>query len=450
MYPELQEIPYQDPIKIFAIFAHQQNAIFLDSAQLMEQCGRYSFIAIDAFDVLIDKNSYDSFASLQKKIAQFPLKNHPALPPFQGGAAGFFSYDLLHQLENITRNHDDMVFPDLAIGFYDLVIAFDCLLKKAWIFSSGYPEKNLQLRKQRAKQRLFWLQNKIKNTDDLLPPQSIQYRQDDIKSYFTKTSYESAVQKVKDYILAGDIFEANISQRFSVHLKDNNYFDMYRKLRSINPAPFSAYLNMGETIIASASPERFLKLNERSVEARPIKGTRARGKSKIEDELFAKELLNSEKDRAENVMIVDLLRNDISRVCEDHSVKVPQLCGLESYATVHHLVSVVTGQLRNNVNAVDLLRATFPGGSITGAPKVRAMEIINEIEPTARGLYCGSIGYIGFNGDMDCSIVIRTFAIKNNILTFQAGGAVTVDSDPEEEYEETLTKARALRKVLVE
>jgi para-aminobenzoate synthetase component 1 len=254
---------------------------------------------------------------------------------------------------------------------------------------------------------------------------------------------------VKDYILAGDIFEANISQRFSADLLDRP-FDLYRRLREINPATFSAYLAFDDTILASASPERFLKLTHGQVETRPIKGTRPRGKTAQEDQAFANELMKSEKDHAENVMIVDLLRNDLSRVCEDHSVQVPQLCGLESYPAVHHLVSVVTGKLTSKLTAVDLLRATFPGGSITGAPKIRAMEIIAEIEPTRRGPYCGSIGYIGFNGDMDTSIAIRTYAIKNNKVTFQAGGAVVVDSDPVDEYEETLTKARALKKALIE
>jgi para-aminobenzoate synthetase component 1 len=250
---------------------------------------------------------------------------------------------------------------------------------------------------------------------------------------------------VIDYIYAGDIYQANLSQRFQTILPEGDSpFALYQRLRRLNPAPFAAYLNFGDIVIASASPERFLQLRGGWVETRPIKGTRPRGATPVEDKAHARELLASEKDRAENVMIVDLLRNDLSRVCRDHTVTVPELCVLESYATVHHLVSTVVGQLNPGATAIDLLRATFPGGSITGAPKIRAMEIIAALEPTQRGPYCGSIGYVGFDGNIDSSITIRTYAIKNNVVTFQAGGGIVADSDPAAEYEETLTKAGAL------
>ena len=219
-------------------------------------------------------------------------------------------------------------------------------------------------------------------------------------------------------------------------------------LRERNPAPFAAYLNTGEVQIVSASPERFLELQGRQVETRPIKGTRPRGATPEEDRRLGAELLASEKDRAENVMIVDLLRNDLSRVCRDHTVLTPEICVLESFATVHHLVSTVTGELRPGLDAVDLLRATFPGGSITGAPKIRAMEIIAELEPTRRGPYCGAIGWLGGDGWMDTSITIRTYAIKDGMVAFQAGGGIVADSDPAAEYEETLDKARALIEAL--
>ena len=450
--PYVIEISYQDPSKIAAFFSKQTNTIFLDSAQLREHCGRYSYVAVDPFATLICKNlADDPFQILAAELAKFPLERYPDLPPFQGGAAGFFSYDLVHHLEVLNRAEDDMAFPDLALGLYDLVISFDELLKKSWIFSSGYPEKNAAQRHKRAQERMTWLQGLLLEVPELPSVSQVVCDENAIQQYFSADTYQAAVKKVIDYILAGDIFEANISQRFSTSFPaDLSPFDLYRRLRLINPAPFSAYLHIGETIIASASPERFLKLTERAVESRPIKGTRPRGKTSEEDKLLAQELMQSEKDHAENVMIVDLLRNDLSRVCDDHSVQVTQLCEIESYAAVHHLVSVITGKLQKKYGAVDLLRATFPGGSITGAPKVRAMEIINEIEPTARGPYCGSIGFIGFNGEMDSSIVIRTFLIKNNIVTFQAGGAVTLDSNPVEEYEETLTKARALRRALTQ
>lgn len=457
----IHEIPYRDPLQLFALFAEQQSALLLDSAQLRTHSGRYSFIALDPFLTLESKNGLiklndevffgDPFEVLEQQLAVFSQQNEAGLPPFQGGAAGFFSYELSHHLENLPRHSaDDMQFPDMALGFYDLVIGFDHLEKRAWIFSNGFPEKNTAKREVRAQERLTALLKQITYAQDILPFMPIELDEKNIQSNFTASNYQEAVQKVKNYILAGDIFEANISQRFRAELPaDFNPFNLYRILRSINPASFAAYVNLADTILVSASPERFLLLTDRQIETRPIKGTRPRSQNVEEDKRLAAELLASEKDHAENVMIVDLMRNDLSRVCEDHSVKVSQLCGLESYATVHHLVSVITGHLKKNLTAVDLLRATFPGGSITGAPKIRSMEVIAEIEPTARGPYCGSVGYIGFNGDMDTSITIRTFAIKNNIAVFQAGGAVVMDSDPLEEYEETLIKARALRRSLV-
>lgn len=483
-YPYVQNVIYQDPFDVFTHFHQQWGAVFLDSAQLRPNCGRYSFIGIDPFSCLVCKNeTQDPFQLLAEQLAKFPMQFHPDLPPFQGGAVGFFSYDLYRYLEDIPKHAlDDMKFPDMAIGFYDLVMAFDHEKQSAWVFSSGYPLKETLAREERAHSRLIWLTQELQNIKEergvlyekenkfLTDRTDLFYDKKDfilnehcmdasfspghteryIETNFSSESYQSAVKKVIHYILQGDIFEANISQRFKTILPDFvSAFDLYRCLRSLNPAPFAAYLNFGDSILASASPERFLKLYKAQVESRPIKGTRKRSQLEIEDKKLASELLNSAKDHAENVMIVDLLRNDLSRVCEDHSVKVPKLCSLESYATVHHLVSVIEGQLKQGKNAIDLLRATFPGGSITGAPKIRAMEIIAEIEPVARGPYCGSIGYIGFNGDMDTSITIRTYAIKDNKATFQAGGAVVADSDPLAEYEETLTKVQSLREIIM-
>jgi len=457
----VEQIPYCDPSKLFAFFSDQPAAVFLDSAKTDKNLGRYSFIAVDPFLELSSKNgqiklgsenlSADPFEVLQQQLRKYPLNTHPDLPPFQGGAAGYFAYDLCHHLEKLPRTQqDEMQFADLMLGFYDVVFAFDHELNSAWIFSSGYPEMDLSLRKKRAQDRSQFFLNKM--TDFFSTQEKISNNHHDAintTANFTKTAYEQAVQTVIDYIHAGDIFQANISQRFLATMPaDLDPLILYGELRAINPAPFAAYIKFGETILLSASPERFLQLSNGCVETRPIKGTRRHGCTATEDEQLKTELLTSEKDRAENIMIVDLMRNDLSRVCADHSVQVTQLCGLESFSTVHHLVSVVTGNLKSNYNAVDLLRATFPGGSVTGAPKVRAMEIIAEIEPTVRGPYCGSIGYIGFDGTMDLSITIRTLALKNKLITFQAGGGIVADSDPVLEYEETLTKASALQKLL--
>lgn len=460
LYPIFKKIPYRDPLEVFASFADQHAAILLDSADIRSESGRYSFIAIDPFLTLSSKNGVitlnqqtflnDPWQVLTDQLANYRCPFHPQLPPFQGGAAGFFSYDLYQHLEDIALHPiDDMQFPDLALGFYDLVIAFDLISKEAWIISNGFLLQKKQCA-EHANIRLEWLDNQL-NKKCVFPTFSMKgISEQSIEKNFSKIDYEMAVKQVRDFILTGDIFEANISQRFKATLSSSfSAFDLYQRLRKLNPAPFAAFMRFNHTVLASASPERFLKLSQKQVESRPIKGTRPRSVDKNKDQQLADDLLKSEKDRAENVMIVDLLRNDLSRVCEPGSVKVSQLCGLESYASVHHLVSVVQGKLADSFNAVDLLRATFPGGSITGAPKIRAMEIITEIEKNARGPYCGSMGYIGFNGDMDLSILIRTFAIKNNQLTFQAGGAVTLDSDPTQEYEETLVKAHRLKEALI-
>jgi aminodeoxychorismate synthase component I len=266
-----------------------------------------------------------------------------------------------------------------------------------------------------------------------------------IRSTFSRDQYLAAVARVREYILAGDIFQANLSQRFEAPLRESPAA-LYQRLRRVNPAPFAAYLDLGGVQVLSASPERFLRVEGATgqVESRPIKGTRPRGTGPMHDLALGQALTESAKDRAENLMIVDLLRNDLSRVCRPGTVRAPELFALEHHPTVHHLVSTVVGQLREGMTAGDLLRAAFPGGSITGAPKVRAMEIIAELEPTRRGVYCGSIGYLGFDGSLDTSIVIRTYLIRPGAVFFQAGGGIVADSDPAEEYQETLDKARGL------
>ena len=273
------------------------------------------------------------------------------------------------------------------------------------------------------------------------PVTALEAAPEGLRSTFTHRGYLDAVARVREYIVAGDIFQANLSQRLQAPLHEAP-FDLYRRLRRRNPAPFAAYFDCGDLTVLSASPERFLRLDEHgSVETRPIKGTRPRGLGPMHDAALGRALAESEKDRAENVMIVDLLRNDLSRVCRPGSVRVPELFALEHHPTVHHLVSTVVGELTPGADAVDLVRATFPGGSITGAPKVRAMEIIAELEPTRRGAYCGSVGYLSRTGAMDTSIVIRTFVADGRRLTIHVGGGITWKSDPAAEWDETVAKA---------
>ena len=345
-----------------------------------------------------------------------------------------------------TAAEADIAWPDLALGLYDLVLAVDHLARRAWLLASGYPETSPAARRERAGARIAWAREKLRSVAAERPSASWAIS---ATADLSPEEFRRAVRRTIDYIEAGDIYQANITQRFRAKLPPG--FDrlaLYQALRTRNPATFGAYLDFGETIILSSSPERFLKVADGRVETRPIKGTRPRGRGPAEDSALAAELLASAKDRAENLMIVDLLRNDISRVCRIGSVKVPTLNGLESYATVHHLVSVVVGELAEGRSAVDLLRACFPGGSVTGAPKIRAMEIIAELEPTARGPYCGAIGYLSADGGMDSNIVIRTYCIQGQDLTFQVGGGIVADSDPHAEYEESLDKAKALIEVL--
>ncbi|MBI2792020.1 MAG: aminodeoxychorismate synthase component I [Gammaproteobacteria bacterium] len=459
VFPLISEIACPDPIALMTNFS-LENAIFLDSARKDNKLGRYSFVGISPFQVITCKNKMvtigdktfhaDPFEILENELKRFQLLRLPDYPPFQGGVAGMLGYELGGYLEKLPQTkEDDLQFPEMILGFYDLVIAWDHLQEKSWIFSSGFPESSTDKRLQRAQERMAWAIDCIAHPiKESTTPVIIDEK---IESTFSEKSYQEAVEKVIEYIRAGDIFEANISQRFSTRMPETlTPFMLYCKLRQKNPAPFAAFLQHKGWSVASASPERFLKLHDHHVEARPIKGTRPRFQDSEKDHASQQELIHSEKDWAENVMIVDLMRNDLSRVCLAHSINVPQLCKLESFATVHHLVSVVEGKLNKDNNTIDLLKATFPGGSITGAPKIRAMEIISEIEPKVRGPYCGSMGYIGFNGDMDLSITIRTYAISEQMITFQTGGAITVDSQALEEYEETLVKAHALRRTLLE
>jgi para-aminobenzoate synthetase component I len=435
------DIPYQDPIQLFAPHADKPFAQLLDSSMFDKDQGRYSFIALDPFQTF--ETSNNTFENLKIELAKFPLEKHPEKPPFQGGALGYFSYELLHQIEKIPAKENDLfTTPPVCLGFYDVICAFDHLEQSAMIFSSGYPATE-DAREERKLIRAKWLQEMLNGqevTSRLFQPCRLDWQSD-----FTAKSYARSVQKVIDYIRAGDIFQANLTQRFSAKLPDSyDSFALYQKLRKANPAPFAAYLNFGNFSIASSSPERFMKLENGSVETRPIKGTRPRKKDQASDHRQIENLRNSEKERAENTMIVDLLRNDISKVCMPHSVNVPELCAVHSFATVHHLVSTITGTLQKDQGAVDLLKACFPGGSITGAPKVRAMEIIEELEPCARGPYCGAIGYIGFDGTMDTNIVIRTLLFIKDHVCAQVGGGIVIESNPEAEYQETLDKAYAL------
>jgi len=440
------------------------HCLLLDSALRHSDLGRYSFLTADPFDFLtIPTDASDGWAKIEQSLGRFSSPTLPGLPPFQGGAAGLLSYDLNRSLERVPQpRFDEFGVPALAIGWYDVVLAFDHLAHRAWIISHGWPETEMTLRRRRAAQRIEEFQRWL--SEPALPIQQTPGRQLTIgdlapqfavpgprglTSNFSAASYQEAVQRCIDYIYAGDIFQVNFAQRLLFPAHDDAVA-LYLRLRNRNPATFSAYFDLGDFQIASASPERFLSVRQGAVEARPIKGTRRRFHWPEADLFTGDELLESEKDRAENVMIVDLLRNDLSRVCEAQSVRVTKLCGLETYAFVQHLVSVVQGRLASGKQPLDAIRAAFPGGSITGAPKVRAMEIIAELEPTARGAYCGSLGYLGFDGAVDLSILIRTITAGRGWWQLPVGGGIVAQSNPQEEYEETWHKAEGMLRSLVE
>ena len=429
--------------ELFSLFRDRRHCFFLDSGMDPEKLGRYSFIGFEPERTLTAKEGVDAFAELKAFLEEYRLDYAGELP-FIGGAVGYFGYELRHQVERLPKEAiDDVRIPDSFIGIYDGAIVVDHLLGKVHLASSGFfgnPEK--------------WVAETEKV---ILAAEGMQFpvamttlsseARPKLTANMTKAYYLDAIARIKEYIRSGDIYQVNMTQRFQCRTEASPY-ELYTRLRNINPAPFAAYLDFGMGQLLSSSPERFLQIRNGKVQTRPIKGTRPRGASEQEDSANRQELLESEKDRAELLMIVDLMRNDLGRVCKTGSVKVTEMYHIEDYSTVFQLVSTVEGELEQGIHALDCIKAAFPGGSITGAPKIRAMEVIDELEPTQRNVYTGSIGYVGFNGDADLNIVIRTIMLKDETAYFQVGGGIVWDSDAEMEYEETLVKAKALIEAL--
>lgn len=444
--PLWREIAYGDPVALMRRFAGQKDMTFLDSAVQQGELGRYSYIAADPFETFTlaeGESGGAALARLDRRLARWKLSPIAGLPPFQGGFAGFIAYEFARLLEpQIKARTPAPDIPPITLHAYDTIIAFDHHTRRSWIISTGFPETDPQERIARAELRITQFETLcVAPAPELAGDNVI----DTWQSNFTRSDYEAAVQRTIDYILAGDIFQANISQRFSADIPAGfSPLAYYLGLRVRNPATFGAWLDYGAVKIASSSPERLISFDGALAEARPIKGTRRRDPDPGIDAELKAELLASRKDRAENVMIVDLLRNDLSRIAEPGSVQVPVLCGLESYASVHHLTSVVTGRLANGKTRGDLIAACFPGGSITGAPKIRAQEIIAEIENVPRNIYCGSIGFLSFTGPMDLNIAIRTVLFHAGRAQFQGGGGITAKSSPADEYEETLAKVNRI------
>ena len=457
-YSELHEMRLT-PAELFAVLAEAPGSAFLDSALVDEHgLGRWSFLAWDPFLTLTARGDQIQVeeAGGSLRVTESPLqslrallKRHasgekPGAVPFGSGAVGYLAYDLGYGLEHLRRTAtDNLGLPELCFGFHDFILAYDHVSQKWWLASEAL---QLSDRPSLADRREEVMALAAKASEVLASPPAVS-APTSFRSNFARADYLAAIARAKHYIREGDIYQVNLSQRFRAPAPLPAW-PLYQRLRRTNPAPFAAYLHGPDFQILSSSPERFLRVEDGRVETRPIKGTRPRGETPEADRRLAEELLASEKDRAELNMIVDLERNDLGRVCAYGSVEVTRHAALESYARVHHLVSTVAGRLQPGKDAVDLIRATFPGGSITGAPKLRAMQIIDELEPTARGVYTGAIGWLGFNGDLDLNIAIRTMIVKAGEVFFQAGGGIVADSDPELEYQETLDKAKALFEAL--
>lgn len=455
-------LPYHhDSARLFAPLAHDNWAMLLDSGQAINpqtgkpgsQYGHYDIIVAEPFATLVSRDGETTvthlgetevsrenpFTLLKALLAKYPAAKNDTI--FAGGALGYWGYDLARaeaQLPDRART-----IPDMMVGLYDWAIVVDHRAQTCKLVShSILPQTHTNWHALQAR------------LDAVSRPVAIEpfHVLGKSAANFTRAEYHAAIHKIHQYIRAGDCYQVNLAQRFQASVEGDPW-TAYLKLREISPAPFMAFMQLpdaagGQFQVLSNSPERFLQTDGEHVEARPIKGTRPRDADPVRDAANAAELQQSLKDRAENLMIVDLLRNDIGKVCRTGSIRADTLFELQSFANVHHLVSIVTGKLKLDATAVSLLRACFPGGSITGAPKLRAMQIIDELEPDTRGIYCGAIGYIGFDGKMDTNIAIRTAVVQNQQFTYYAGGGVVIDSDAENEYQETLNKAVSMEKCL--
>jgi para-aminobenzoate synthetase component 1 len=436
-----------DPFLVFAALKNERNCFFLDSSLNSNYLGRYSFLGIDPFFTIKTKGE-SPFKQLREILNRYKLSEPDLEFPFLGGAIGYLAYDLGALLEKgiKRKGKPGLDVPDALFRFYNSTIIIDHLKHLLYIFTLGFPEKNYLLAKVLAEhnfKKINKLLSKIElkfNYKKINKPKPSVVQLD---SNFTKGEYLTAIKKAKDYIKAGDIYQVNVSQTFKAKSALSG-FDIYRRLRKISPSNFSAYFDAGDFQILSSSPECFLRLKGDIVTTRPMKGTRSRSRNRLSDQRLKAELLRSSKDKAELVMIVDLERNDLGRVCNYDSIKVSTLRQLEKYNTVFQTTATVEGRLHKNKDRVDLLRSCFPGGSITGCPKIRSMEIIEELEPTKRSIYTGSLGYLSFSGSMDFNILIRTILKKQDALYFGAGGGIVADSNPESEYSETLVKAKAM------
>jgi anthranilate synthase component 1 len=427
---------------------NQPYAFLLESVEGGETIARYSFLGCDPFLICrYRKGQPPNFMqTLRETLQRFRAVKLPGLPPFTGGAVGYFGYDMVRTIEDIPdTGKDDLGIDDAVLMFYKTVLAFDHLRHQIHIISNlmvDESRESLDEQYRKATAEILSIENLLRAP---MEPPAMTVNKDEItvRSNFEKSDYLKAVSTAKDYISAGDIFQVVLSQRFEVDLKTAP-FEIYRALRIVNPSPYMYFLKMPETSIVGSSPEMLVKIRDREAFYRPIAGTRPRGTCESEDEELATELAADEKERAEHIMLVDLGRNDLGRVCKYGTVRVDDLMFIERYSHVMHLVSALRGTLPDGVERLDTMMACFPAGTVSGAPKVRAMEIIDQLEPTRRGVYAGAIMYLDFSNNLDSCIAIRTLVARGNKGYIQAGGGIVADSTPEGEFIETVNKSRAL------
>ena len=427
----------------------RSHAFLLESVEGGERIARYSFLGGDPFLVTRyrDGEPANFIQNLRATMERFKSVKLPNLPPFTGGAVGYFGYDMVRTIEDIPKTGvDDLGVDDAVLMFYKTVLAFDHVRHQIHIISNilvdESQQESIDVQYRRAVEEIQRIESLLRAPLEI-PPVTRNDRDVAVRSNIDKKDYLEAVANAKEYIAAGDIFQVVLSQRFEVDLPTPS-FEIYRALRIVNPSPYMYFLKMPETTIVGSSPEMLVRVRARDIEYRPIAGTLPRGSSNAEDEANAERLRNDDKERAEHIMLVDLGRNDLGRVSRYGTVKVEELMCIERYSHVMHLVSSLCGQLRDGVDRWDALMACFPAGTVSGAPKVRAMEIIDELEPTKRGVYAGAVMYVDFSNNLDSCIAIRTLVVRGNKGYIQAGGGIVADSVPENEYMETVNKSRAL------
>jgi len=431
---------------------NQSHAFLLESVAGGETIARYSFLGCNPFLIMRCRDTEPSvfMQKVRETMSRFRCVRLPHLPPFTGGAVGYFGYEMVRMSEHIpSSGRDDLGIDDAVLMFYKTVLAFDHLGHQIHIISNLLPDessKPLTAQYEDALAEIESIESSLRGPVDVhdCPRKP---GEPAIHSNFEKSDYLKAVQKAKEYIAAGDIFQVVLSQRLEVELPVPS-FDIYRALRIVNPSPYMYFLKLQDTAIVGSSPEMLVKVRGTEVSYRPIAGTRPRGEDEVADENLARELAEDEKERAEHIMLVDLGRNDLGRVCKYGSVKVEDLMFIEKYSHVMHLVSSLKGELRQGVDRWDALLACFPAGTVSGAPKIRAMEIIDEIEPTKRGVYAGAVMYVDFSNNLDSCIAIRTLIARGRKGYIQAGGGIVADSIPEAEHTETVNKARALLRAI--